>query len=747
MILTLRVKESIKTALAMTIAYGIALSLDWDRPYWAGFAVAFISLSTVGQSLNKGALRMLGTLLALVVSLIIIAMFVQDRWWFMLALSGWVSFCTYRMMHSKRGYFWFLAGFASVIISFDGGTDPINAFNTAILRAQETGLGVLVYTLVTTLLWPNSSRAGFEAATKALVDVQHRLYSGYRQAMMGSGSVSTPAKSPTEPKSDGAADMATDPELRAIASQHDQCLAQFGAMLESALTDSYAVWELRRQWHRFQQQSAALREILARWQASSAQIAELDLDALLPTLSEDTAEIGQRLTEIERLLGGEQPQHSPQALVLRYDRERAAELSHFHKAAFGLMRSGLQRLDQLTRAQLDTVLDIQGFAAAASDPAESHTARPESAPSAGLLPDPDGMIAMVRVAVGLWLAYLLWIYVEVPGGAGIVSATASLGMTLATMPRVSPLLILWPSLASIAVSGLLYVFLMPQLSRFTGLGTMIFLFVFSVAYLFSTPAQGVIRAIALSMFLMVIGVSNQQHYSILGVIDTAVMLTMMIGILTLVSRFPFTMQADKAFLRLLTRFFRSSEYLMTSMRWDPGRPPSRLDRWRRAYHARQVMTLPRQLANWGKTVNPKVLPGTTTAQIEALTDSLQVLSYRVQELMDTRDHPQAPLLVRELLMDLRAWRLKVQEILLLFSSDPAATPKDQLSKRLSANLDRLEGRIEQTLNQASEGELSTADGENFYRLLGAYRGVSEAVVAYAGAAQGIAWERWRDSRF
>ena len=35
-ILTPRAKEAIKTALAMTIAYGIALSMDWDRPYWAG---------------------------------------------------------------------------------------------------------------------------------------------------------------------------------------------------------------------------------------------------------------------------------------------------------------------------------------------------------------------------------------------------------------------------------------------------------------------------------------------------------------------------------------------------------------------------------------------------------------------------------------------------------------------------------------------------------------------------------------
>ncbi len=62
--LNTRTKEAIKTGLAMAISYGIALHLGWEKPSWAGFAVAMISLSTAGQSLNKGAMRMLGTLVA-----------------------------------------------------------------------------------------------------------------------------------------------------------------------------------------------------------------------------------------------------------------------------------------------------------------------------------------------------------------------------------------------------------------------------------------------------------------------------------------------------------------------------------------------------------------------------------------------------------------------------------------------------------------------------------------------------------
>jgi Fusaric acid resistance protein family len=58
-----RVKTAIKTALATVLAYGVALSMDWEHAYWAAFAVAFCTLSTVGESLNKGLLRLSGTLL------------------------------------------------------------------------------------------------------------------------------------------------------------------------------------------------------------------------------------------------------------------------------------------------------------------------------------------------------------------------------------------------------------------------------------------------------------------------------------------------------------------------------------------------------------------------------------------------------------------------------------------------------------------------------------------------------------
>jgi hypothetical protein len=186
---------------------------------------------------------------------------------------------------------------------------------------------------------------------------------------------------------------------------------------------------------------------------------------------------------------------------------------------------------------------------------------------------------------------------------------------------------------------------------------------------------------------------------------------------------------------------------MTTMRWDITMTPTRLDRWRQAFHAREVATLPQKLAAWGKVLDTKALGETTADQVLELTSNLQALAYRMQELMDARESPQAQLLVREMLADVGAWRLKVQEAFQGWSRSSAVAPAEVLRERLTVRLGLLEARIEETMNKATEGELTDQDGERFYRRLGAYRGLSEAAIEYAGTAEDIQWDRWRESRF
>jgi len=55
------------------------------------------------------------------VSLTLTALFAQQRWLFILFLSLWFGLCTYMMAGSRHQYFWFVAGFVSLVIGVDGG--------------------------------------------------------------------------------------------------------------------------------------------------------------------------------------------------------------------------------------------------------------------------------------------------------------------------------------------------------------------------------------------------------------------------------------------------------------------------------------------------------------------------------------------------------------------------------------------------------------------------------------------------
>ncbi len=63
--LSSRIHTAAVTALAFVCTYVLAFYWNLDRPFWAGFTVFVISLPSIGQTLQKGVLRMFGTIAGL----------------------------------------------------------------------------------------------------------------------------------------------------------------------------------------------------------------------------------------------------------------------------------------------------------------------------------------------------------------------------------------------------------------------------------------------------------------------------------------------------------------------------------------------------------------------------------------------------------------------------------------------------------------------------------------------------------
>jgi uncharacterized membrane protein YccC len=719
--LTTRSKEAIKTGLAMAITYGIALQAGWDKPFWAGFAVAMISLSTAGQSLNKGAMRMLGTLVGLAAALTFQALFAQDRWWFMVVLSLYVGFCTYMLTGKKLVYFWFVSAFVCILISIAGGANSQNAFYTALLRAQETGLGILVYSLVSILLWPQSSAIQLNDVSRNLFSTQLQLYQAYRSLMSGESA---------------------DEKYRALRLQEIQLLSQFGQTLDGAQTDTYEVWEVRHQWQRFHDLATVLMETLERWRESFAAIRKINLSKLLPNLESVCLEIDRRLEQIERLLGGKDPIQAPRQIALTTDNESMRELPHFQQAAVAVTKAQINDLEHISRSLFDCIQDIKGFS--------SHTriTRPTKGRTIGLALDLDRLAAAIQVVMTLWVAFLVWVYIDPPGHAIFVFLT-TLFTLLSVMMRLRVSMIFLPFVYGSAVAGILYVFVMPQLSGYAELGLMIFGVTFGYYYLFWQPQQALIKMSGVVTFLLHTSIQNEQTYSFAAFANSVAMIILACTLAIATSFVLASPRPEKAFLRLLARFFRHSKFLMSRLALDRDQQKGLAIRWQNALYRNDLLEIPAKLAVLAQRIDYRLLSGQTPEQVQALVINLQAIAYTIKELGDVRKLPQADLLVTAVIDDLRAWRLTAQKQLRLWADDPAlaASQGAEIRDRLLARMYRLEAQMGETLRGVKEGQLSEEDLENFYRILGAFKGLSESGIEYSRIAQGIDWALWKEARF
>ena len=719
MTLSTRTKSAIKPALAMVIAYGISLGMGWENPYWASFAVAMISLSTAGQSLNKGTMRMLGTLVAAVAALTFMAWFAQDRWWFIGVLSVHIGFCTYMIAGDKHQYFWYCCAFICLVIGVHSAGAIPNAFNIAVLRVQQTGMGILVYTMVTVFLWPTRTRGMLDDASRKLSATQRQIFRTYRQLMNGQGSAEN---------------------SRPLRMQEVQQLAQMGQALSAAETDSYEVWEVRHQWWRFHQQSSALMVALEHWRESFSEIQSIDLSKILPDMEAVCTVLDLRFAETERILNGKPPAGTPQAVTLTTDKDAIDALTHFQKAAVAVTMTQLNRLEILSRAIFDSVRDINGY----GRQSPNSVVRDNRAGSFGL--DPDRLLAAVKTMATLWVAFIGWFYIDPPGHSTFVEFATIVAMG-AAMARLSPTTVFVPFIALTLCAGVLYIFVMPHLSGYAQLGLMLFGAVFAVYYVFWQPRQGLAKSIGAAMLLNVIGVQNQQTYDFAGFANTVVMIALACGIAIAIWYLPPSPRPEKVFLRLLARFYRHSGHLISYMALDREQKKGWAGRWQIVRYQNDLLELPQKLRALGGQIDQRLFPGATPEQLQTMVNSLQALALRLKDLVEVRKVPQATLLVRELLEDVRAWRMAIEALFQNWSEDPASEPDGDLKNRLAAKLKEMETRINQTLSLAEQRELGETDYQNFYRLIGNYRGLSESIVEHVKLAGNFDWAQWKEERF
>jgi uncharacterized membrane protein YccC len=146
----------IKVLLASLLAMWLSLRFELDQPRTAMLTVAIVMQSRSGMVFAKSYYRLLGTLVGVLVSFLLVALFAQERVLFLTVMALWIGLCTAGSMifRNHQSYAFVLAGYTLCIVGLPATLDPLQTFNIGVTRISEILVGLFSATLVSDLIFP-----------------------------------------------------------------------------------------------------------------------------------------------------------------------------------------------------------------------------------------------------------------------------------------------------------------------------------------------------------------------------------------------------------------------------------------------------------------------------------------------------------------------------------------------------------------------------------------------------------------
>ncbi len=722
MTLSTRAKEAIKVALAFSAVYGIALSMDWMNPYWAGFAVAMTALDTAGQSLNKGLLRVSGTIPGCIAALLIIAVAAQNPWLFLGLACAWVFFTSYMMqLDSKHMYFWRVAGFVCLVILISDVTTSQDMFTHAMYRSVENIMGVTVLTLINVFLWPQTQVGELKKCSAELIGAQSQRYKNIKSVVTG--------QSPQQ-----ALDKLHTDEVSAT--------AKLGNILLGEGLESYEARQLRQSWEKIQQLSLDLMIVLDQWQCNYSEFSLISMDRVIVNHGKFFAEIDARFDAIPRILSGASPEFSPQAESFTLNRSAISDLAQIDKAALAVIKQQMTQLETITMEMFECAQVLAG-----------QTEQPGHTPSAQKLPplkkstslpvfDLDYLVGAGIVALAAAAGFLLWILFDPPGHKSWMELPAIIAMIVAITPQARIVDMLKPLSIAMLVLFAIYIFIMPALSGFSQLGALLFMVMFINRYFYA----GMVQLLITIAILTILKVENQQIYDFAAQANSILFTVGAFAFAYIVSYAARSPRPEKAVFKQLKRFFRSAEFLTTTIVSEKLQKPSLLTRWKFKFYRYEMSTLPAKIGSWGNAIDHSYFNNNSPELVTSLKNNLQILAYRIDTLLEARDSSLSKELIAQLHNELQDWRSKIGDKFAQLTNYPG-TDMMNSDAEVNKSLDAIELRITSILATPESKAITDKNLFDCYRLMGCYRGLFEAMTNYAAVSQTIDWAQWQEERF
>ncbi|SHH21285.1 FUSC family protein [Ferrimonas marina] len=459
-------KTAIKVALSIAISILIALSLGWEKPYWAAIVILVLATSeSLSESHHKGINRMAGTVLGIILAFLLVANFAQQPLLFITALTLLAGLLRYMTGCPYYGYTFQMALTICAVVGGMGALDGANTFHMAITRVQENVLGLVVFSLVWHCLWPETAQDQFFQETQGSVA---QLRSAIRRLAQGES---------VEP------DLAQSIQAR---------LKPLHLQLRMPLGSSFTLRYRTAHWQ----------QLLVALESSVDSFAEL---AKAP--SDLTAGQSIALAELDSVL-------AQLEAMARQPHRRS------HLEPVTLTQQGEGAVAKLQQQLLQSASEFR--IALGLDPSLNPPKRVPWVKYQWALNGSERLHQALTLMLIVASAMAIWVYLPIPGGVLFPVVLVSLSSVLVGFPRQALKLAFWGVTLFSVPAVLQMVLILPHLTEGWQLGLFYFANVFFIWRVFPKPEQVLLRMMGAQM-LVIMTTGVMQLSPSIGVVQPLMM--------------------------------------------------------------------------------------------------------------------------------------------------------------------------------------------------------------------------------
>ena len=692
---------AIKTALSLTLAYMLPMALGWPQPQTAATTVMLIAATgMVSESLQKGVLRILGTVIGAVLGLALIALFPQDRMLYLLCVSLLVSLLLYLYNAYQGDSTVFMLAAVVVMMVFNGG-DAEGAFLYGIDRTLLTAFGVLVYTVVASFLWP----VRVQDNTKALAGAVSVIHSEAFSQLIAPG----------KPEHGS---------LESLLSANEAFQSHF----VSVRNDAEAISAYRGEWDTIASCFEQLDELLV--PALQTQALEnslyarhiLNYDAVIENITS-------MLEDVQAAWSGQAECRPLHLTELNYSTENLYEESHLSVAAVvsrADLLSKLQNVLQRLRGATNSLLFDQG----GFTKADEFRGKPSF-----IWLDRENFKTAIRAFTSFWIATTIWIMFNPPGGFMFVTLSTALVVLVSYTPVTPKLLYILFTLGFLfAVPA--YIFLLPQMTHWIELAAFLFTYAFFGFYFFAGPVS-----IFFLLGLMTLGIQNTMNYNFNVILILILLFYMVCTSLVVSVNFPFTSKPQRLYLSFRRRFFQCCEKMISQGSSGGGIGKKGLMQTRLSI----ATGLSAKMRQWGAMIDGKYYPANSVENISSFNFACTALLEQLKILARQNSVFSRNQLVTQA-------RAKTNSQALSRLCHALATPAQQEQvastfNKVNTELGDIESRLSEFLGDSYLNTYSTKELTEFYLYINLQASILAGIVQCRHSMEALDWNQLQGRKF